>query len=394
MQKPTWTVIQFMVDNTVEAVPSGWIEHNKCYWPSFKYEQIIAAIRKNVERNTCWPSYDVITFRNSTYDDYNMARLKTKKAECTSDLNSEVEKNAKRKRLKNRLYESSDDTDDSDKESSVRTKQKEIKEGKIVNKKVALIQSSSEESDEFESTLSKPPQITETINIKKNLNSNTKGSEQTPSTSTHNLQNNTNDICKDAFFSNAPHLFTDNNDNAKYFKEIIRQQSYFKTQLWQMADDLRKIKDAIITGNLMRQNQDNQRQNEKSIYHSFDLPLKTVEDIEEAVEQFLKIKENFKRSTTDTCSIGGTSPYNFIKRNLCRLISNELAQKYSWLGAKLKRKFCNLQITKMLLAAGIEYSNSTYTEIELEKSIQKWLKRAKERYDAERKKLEAHENDQ
>jgi len=62
-----------------------------------------------------------------------------------------------------------------------------------------------------------------------------------------------------------------------------------------MTDDLREIKDAIITRNLMRQNQEN-NQDERSIYFSFDLPLRTVEDIEETVEQFLKIKENFKRS--------------------------------------------------------------------------------------------------
>lgn len=31
MEKPTWTVVQFTTDNTVEAVPSDWIEHNKCY---------------------------------------------------------------------------------------------------------------------------------------------------------------------------------------------------------------------------------------------------------------------------------------------------------------------------------------------------------------------------
>lgn len=54
----------------------------------------------------------------------------------------------------------------------------------------------------------------------------------------------------------------------------------------------------------------------------------------------------------------------------------------------------NLYMYKIsfVTAAGAEYSNSTYSEIELEKAIQKWLKRAKERYDAERKKLEAHEN--
>jgi len=47
-----------------------------------------------------------------------------------------------------------------------------------------------------------------------------------------------------------------------------------------------------------------------------------------------------------------------------------------------------------ITVAGTAYSNSTYTEIELEKAIQKWLKRTKERYDAERKKSEIRENDQ
>jgi len=70
-----------------------------------------------------------------------------------------------------------------------------------------------------------------------------------------------------------------------------------------MTDDLREIKDAIITGNLMRQNQDN-NQDERSIYFFFfDLPLRTVEDIEETVEQFLKTEENFKRSVRYICFI-------------------------------------------------------------------------------------------
>lgn len=50
-----------------------------------------------------------------------------------------------------------------------------------------------------------------------------------------------------------------------------------------------------------------------------------------------------------------------------------------------------VQITS-IIAAGAAYSNSTYTKMDLEKAIQKWLKRAKERYDAETKKIAAHEN--
>lgn len=85
-----------------------------------------------------------------------------------------------------------------------------------------------------------------------------------------------------------------------YFKEIIRQQGFFKTQLWQMADDLREIKDAITISNLRKENQDDNRQQDTpSVYSSFELPLRNVKDIEETVEQFLKVQNNFERSVRD-----------------------------------------------------------------------------------------------
>ncbi|KAL6421199.1 hypothetical protein ACFW04_013752 [Cataglyphis niger] len=114
MEKRTWTIIKFLIDNTVEAIPSIWIENNKCYWPPFKYEQIIAAIWINVERNSCWPY------------DYNVTRLKNRKAECISDLNSKVEASIKRKKTKNRLYMS--DTDDCNEYNYSSTKQIQIKD--------------------------------------------------------------------------------------------------------------------------------------------------------------------------------------------------------------------------------------------------------------------------
>lgn len=46
----------------------------------------------------------------------------------------------------------------------------------------------------------------------------------------------------------------------------------------------------------MRQKLDGNNKQQDTIYFSFDLPLKTVEDIEGAVEQFLQNKINFERS--------------------------------------------------------------------------------------------------
>ncbi|CAL1678386.1 unnamed protein product [Lasius platythorax] len=86
-----WTIVRFIDEDTVEAVPSTWIINKKCYWPPFQTEKIVAAIKKHAEPNTCWPSYDIITFRNSSYDNYKTAREKAKKAELTSELNSDTD---------------------------------------------------------------------------------------------------------------------------------------------------------------------------------------------------------------------------------------------------------------------------------------------------------------
>jgi len=66
MLDQSWTVVRFIDEDTVEAVPSSWIVENRCYWP-FKNEKIMATIRKNEQPNTCWPSYEISIFRNSTF---------------------------------------------------------------------------------------------------------------------------------------------------------------------------------------------------------------------------------------------------------------------------------------------------------------------------------------
>lgn len=74
MSDHSWTVVRFIDEDTVEAVPSSWILQNRCYWPPFKNEKIMAIIRKNEQPNTCWPSYEISIFRNSTFGKY-MQRL-------------------------------------------------------------------------------------------------------------------------------------------------------------------------------------------------------------------------------------------------------------------------------------------------------------------------------
>lgn len=73
MPGSSWTVVKFNKENSVEAVPTSWINNNRivnnnrCYWPSFQQAKVIAAIRKNEEPDIHWPSYGITLFRNSTY---------------------------------------------------------------------------------------------------------------------------------------------------------------------------------------------------------------------------------------------------------------------------------------------------------------------------------------
>lgn len=64
----SWTVVKFIEENSVEAVPTSWIKDNKhCLWPSLQYNKVIQAIRNNQEPDVDWPLYEITIFRNSTY---------------------------------------------------------------------------------------------------------------------------------------------------------------------------------------------------------------------------------------------------------------------------------------------------------------------------------------
>ncbi|KAF5279013.1 hypothetical protein FQA39_LY05691 [Lamprigera yunnana] len=113
MDTKTWTVVQFIDDLTVEAIPSTWIQGNDWHWPPFSREKLYNAIRKSEPLNTCWLMHKIKIFRSATYGDYLKARNKARVAESTSDINSEPDIESKRKRTPKILSSSDDSEDDS-----------------------------------------------------------------------------------------------------------------------------------------------------------------------------------------------------------------------------------------------------------------------------------------
>jgi len=66
----TWTIVIFTDENTVEVVPTNWIQNNKCYWPSPTSDKMISAIKNHDAPNDSWPSYSIRLVRNGTFGKY------------------------------------------------------------------------------------------------------------------------------------------------------------------------------------------------------------------------------------------------------------------------------------------------------------------------------------
>ncbi|CAG9837890.1 unnamed protein product [Diabrotica balteata] len=84
----TWTVVRFLKDGSVEAVPTNWLSGNTCSWPHYEANKLGKALKNGVPPLPTWEKHEISSFRNATYDDYSIARRKCQKAEETSDLNS------------------------------------------------------------------------------------------------------------------------------------------------------------------------------------------------------------------------------------------------------------------------------------------------------------------
>lgn len=63
----TWTVVKFVNEESVEAVPTTWIIGSRCHWPPFTQQKIIAAIKNYEVPNSCWPTHEISFFRNGTF---------------------------------------------------------------------------------------------------------------------------------------------------------------------------------------------------------------------------------------------------------------------------------------------------------------------------------------
>ncbi|XP_023311148.1 uncharacterized protein LOC108917953 [Anoplophora glabripennis] len=337
METKTWTVVLFIDDKSVEAVPSNWIQGEICHWPSFATDKLLQAIRKCEALNTCWPSHNVRIFRNATFDDYGKARIKAKVAEDTSDLNSDDTEEIKRKRVQKILSSSESDVGDVSFLPSPPKLKKIRRKGTV-----SEIQASGSATDISENIVAYTD-ILELDNVEVDGG--------------NKKQNN---VCKSCA------------EKDKQFKVLIEQIHIIRGMTIDILSEVAAIKKEIRKGQVLNDGHE-------SFYkkNNIKLPLTTDEELE-ILESILLNEDDFQLLVTELAKVGGTTCYNFVKRILSTCLTNDMALKYSWLGRKGKQNFSKSNLSKVIIyaaeKAGVSPSRSA-TEV----AMQTWLKRASDR---------------
>ncbi|XP_032677051.1 uncharacterized protein LOC116846827 isoform X2 [Odontomachus brunneus] len=108
-------------------------------------------------------------------------------------------------------------------------------------------------------------------------------------------------------------------------------------------------------------------------------PLKTTAQLLE-VEKMLK--ENFQDASA--IFIGGSNVDDAVKRTLCKIFSNELAEKYNWEGRCGKEPLQNLRIMRVIFKFVLQNVTDS-DQGRIHRRIMEWFRHSKERYKNEGK---------
>lgn len=361
LDSKTWTVVQFLDDLTVEAIPSTWIQGNECHWPSFSREKLYNAIRKSEPLNTCWPTHKIKIFRSATYGDYLKARNKAKIAENTSDINTEPEDvEVKRKRIQKILSSSDESIDDSNLPAPP-----SISKYKPKKKQLHIIPGNGGHQVMDNSCFENIETMNDDI-INDDLEAKEDGTESFQDTSNFNIINTCKNCrCKDCLEKDRA------SDRSN--KHLMQQYHILRGMSKDILEEVKSIKHSLGRAERAPDAAPTSFFNELGCQ----FPLNSEEDIA-LFNTFLENEENFKNAVTELSRVGGLNTYNFVSRTLTLLLTNELAISYSWLGRKGKKVFKTLKVASLIIESAT-VAIKEVTRQEIEQSIQLWVRRAFDR---------------
>ncbi|XP_076295397.1 uncharacterized protein LOC143216335 isoform X2 [Lasioglossum baleicum] len=348
----TWTVVQFVDDKTVEAVPTSWLEGDKCYWPPLPQSKLSNAIKKLEPPQPSWIQFTVKSFRNSIFSDYVKARAKAKEAEDSSDLQSEVDEYGlpKKRKITRPSWNTSSEELSSD-DTMQPTPPSLRRKPKIVTATSGPYERRQQVEEEPRSS---SPIVTAT-------------SEESPSP----RQQVKEEPRSSSSFENQETSQLDNNSTRleNYCKTILEQQHLLHNLLTEVLSRVERLEEKFNHYSAP---------GSRSIFdQNIVFPINCEQELQK-FETYLQDENNFRDAINELAALGGKSNYHFVKRVMTCLITNKFATGYSWLGRKGKKVFNTLKVAKIIIDAAT-ISGLSKTKNETEISMQSWLRRAFER---------------
>lgn len=355
-----WVIALFVEDNTIAIVPTSWVRsNNECYWPTASGggEQKFVKECTSPDKKT-WRLYKVRILGNGkVFDDWNKARLKLPNAETESDFNTDHEKQVQKKRVskKRRFFDSDSDTDN-ETPRKIRTElsQESIS---IPLPEVPFIKSCVQPS-----TSAMTSRNTELA--------------VTPHNRAHVIRDLSPAVCSspEVFSRNeTPKINgynqTDENSSIKLLlKQLLRQVTILNGKINNVQDDLAELKNKI--------NSDHLKDDDISNAFEEDFPITTSQELLNFDKKLLN-NEVFLSFVKFLRRIGGSNPYEYVKRAMSRLMTDTLATEYSVKGAKGKLSFSTL--LSLMRALYVAVPDREYTEKKIDESLGSWLRHSTER---------------
>ncbi|CAG9814693.1 unnamed protein product [Phaedon cochleariae] len=167
------------------------------------------------------------------------------------------------------------------------------------------------------------------------------------------------------------------------FKYLSRKQNMITTMIFDLVNEVRKISEEMKS--IGNQGVFNKADTEDytSLFKNVDLPIDCAEKMKQ-FEEFLSEEKYFIASIHEISRIGEGSPYEFARRVFGRLLTNEMAVQYTWLGTKEKEALVKTKLADVLLKA-FEKCIASWDVKQAEDAIKKYLRRARERLGSNKK---------
>ncbi|KAL5237318.1 hypothetical protein ACI65C_004728 [Semiaphis heraclei] len=380
MDAPGWYVVKFLEENSVEAVPCNWFkDYSNCFWPPYNKLKTAEAIKCRETPSKSWKLFKLKILSKKKITDYFVAMSKANYAQYESDISSGAEniisKNTaslplKRIRRPNFKLLEEDTSNDSAEECES-------------NKKIKV-----PSFPTFSLTDNLLNDTDEILNIELN-------NEQAMSgiTLDLNLSNDNLNVC------NQEHLAVDY-QTIEHIDSMEELQKYIDTIIDKWQRDTSRL---LITMSLHQKEQLNYLQNiqmmvnnintmptdvdncttkneEDIIYSKFpatSLDVLNKLDNEVKVLKSTKI-DVYNALVKNMTLIGGTSLGELLRRILKKIMTDEVAEEFSWFGRQKKFSFATTGLADLIKSAvKIKYPDQSDKDIEVIAGT--WLAKAKER---------------